>query len=81
MIATANHVHHRNTWGEAMVGVITFFIVVGILLLLGMLFFILELLRPRAYPPKRILQARAKTLGGAGFLFCFFGIILAILTK
>nr|WP_062110446.1 hypothetical protein [Bacillus niameyensis] len=57
------------------------FITIGIILLVGMSYFLVAFQKPGIYPPKRVLKERAKKLGGAGACFLFLGILFAILAK
>lgn len=57
------------------------FITIGIILLVGMGYFLVAFLKPGIYPPKRILKEKAIKLGGAGASFLFLGILFAILAR
>jgi len=64
-----------------MKGVSIFFIAVGIILLIGMLYNFSAFQRPGIYPPKRILKNRVMSLGGVGSIFLLIGILITILIK
>lgn len=62
-------------------GVMLFTFILGALLLMGMLHNAAAHRRPGIYPPKRVLRQRAITLGGAGLVFIFIGILIAMSIK
>ncbi|MBS4218123.1 hypothetical protein KHA96_07265 [Bacillus sp. FJAT-49711] len=64
-----------------MKGVSIFFIIIGIMLLIGMFYYFSAYQRPGIYPPKKILRNRVASLGGAGLLFLLIGILITILIK
>lgn len=58
---------------------IVFFL--GVILLIGMLYYIASYRKPGIYPPKKILKQRAVTLGVAGIIFIIIGILINLSIK
>nr|WP_263328415.1 hypothetical protein [Neobacillus sp. Marseille-Q6967] len=56
--------------------IITILIIVGIVFLLGALKFLMELLKPGVYPPKKVLRKRTAALAGAGGIFLIIALLL-----
>ncbi|VEF48756.1 Uncharacterised protein [Bacillus freudenreichii] len=59
----------------------TVFITLGTVLLIGMFYNVILYQRPGIYPPKKILRARVASLGCIGGLIFVAGILMAILSK
>lgn len=64
-----------------MKGIMIFFIIVGVMSLVGMLYNIVAYQRPGIYPPKRVIKQRALALGGVGFALFLIGILLSLVVK
>ncbi|MBM7715072.1 hypothetical protein MHB50_11840 [Siminovitchia sp. FSL H7-0308] len=51
-------------------------IVIGICLLFGMLHHMMACMRPRIYPPKKVLKQRAALLGFTGLVMIIIALLL-----
>ncbi|GIN19288.1 MAG TPA: hypothetical protein DEO65_09590 [Bacillus bacterium] len=57
------------------------FLIFGTLMLTGMLYNVILYQRPGIYPPKKVLKARAASLGGIGGILFTIGLLVALFSK